>query len=587
MSRKVLTVNHTGDKDVKSLAATESTSATEKPKTFSATPLSNSMTPESIPESGKLHHLMEGVTLSRDPGGSGRGDEHATVRLRIQLLPVPASPAAFFATKMMHSVLPNSVPSEARPAPCECRREEVIRTIEETDVDGVAHEMVEDDNISDGSSLWLSEFSEEGPVLGVGHPFLEVKNELTAQALLEFRAWRERAGGKRRQPSGANIEQSSSNTQPTAPRKRARFEGNDDENDDENGDDDRPSTANSKILGPNDKKLLLACPFYKKDQVKYMNCLKRFELKRIRDVKQHLWRKHRTPQFYCPTCWETFEAESGRDDHLTARNCQTRPKPAYDGISEAQKQDLGRRVDTNATEEMQWYSVWDIVFPGEPRPAMVYLGNELEEVVSMIRDFWTSNGQRFVSQFLGERNLLAWSNLSEERDLQAIHRDIQDDMINSMINSMLTEFEDVSSAAFDRDLRATTPTTPSTPSYAAGRSLLTPAPSYSRGSTSDRGGASVRSLQPIREASFETPTAVRPRPGVPSIAIDPAMGHTVLPTVGSSGRPAPAGGPTADPLGSLDASDPDAVLASTDFNDFSLNGEMFETDPYMGYPPGN
>lgn len=49
----------------------------------------------------------------------------------------------------------------------------------------------------------------------------------------------------------------------------------------------------------------LACPFYKRNQVRHSNCL-HFRLKRIKDVKQHLLRKHKQP-YYCPICGLEFE----------------------------------------------------------------------------------------------------------------------------------------------------------------------------------------------------------------------------------------------------------------------------------------
>lgn len=59
----------------------------------------------------------------------------------------------------------------------------------------------------------------------------------------------------------------------------------------------------------------LACPFYKRDPKQHQVCGK-YKLRRIKDVKQHIYRLHYNPELYCPRCRLKFECFSKRDHHI-------------------------------------------------------------------------------------------------------------------------------------------------------------------------------------------------------------------------------------------------------------------------------
>lgn len=129
---------------------------------------------------------------------------------------------------------------------------------------------------------------------------------------------------------------------------------------------------------------LLACPFLKLDGNRYHGCLK-FELHRVKDVKQHISRKHMNPEFYCARCGRTFPDRDKQDDHARGTICPRKAKPIFEGISEEQKYKLRRSGNRGATPQQQWFEIWDILFPSEPRPSSIYLGNFMEETLSYIR----------------------------------------------------------------------------------------------------------------------------------------------------------------------------------------------------------
>ncbi|KAH8761561.1 hypothetical protein F5883DRAFT_125404 [Diaporthe sp. PMI_573] len=66
---------------------------------------------------------------------------------------------------------------------------------------------------------------------------------------------------------------------------------------------------------------LLACPFSKLDGNRYHACRK-FELRRVKDVKQHISRKHFRPEFYCPRCGHTLQQQASMEESEFAGQCR-------------------------------------------------------------------------------------------------------------------------------------------------------------------------------------------------------------------------------------------------------------------------
>ncbi|KAF6805471.1 hypothetical protein CSOJ01_09470 [Colletotrichum sojae] len=89
---------------------------------------------------------------------------------------------------------------------------------------------------------------------------------------------------KRFHPDGNSISHRESH-------KRQKPQGSDGED----SGDETPVGASARRKDPSETDLaqpsLLACPYYKLDSVKHLQCFK-FQLKRVKDVKQHLMRKH-------------------------------------------------------------------------------------------------------------------------------------------------------------------------------------------------------------------------------------------------------------------------------------------------------
>lgn len=204
---------------------------------------------------------------------------------------------------------------------------------------------------------------EPPPTLEEGHPFLAVVDELTKTALSDFSTW-----------------------QKTAPQPTRFF----------------------------------ACPFRARYQTQYKACLRNAALQCPLDVKRHLWRDHRLPN-YCPACYAVFDKASECITHVVQRNCERSSPHRLEGVSEYQKELLERQKIAGASDEVRWLAIWDVLFPGEPWPSP-FPDGDVDSAVAKAREFWGVKGREVVAEFLRERGLLSWDVKDEERGLAALYK---------------------------------------------------------------------------------------------------------------------------------------------------------------------
>lgn len=134
----------------------------------------------------------------------------------------------------------------------------------------------------------------------------------------------------------------------------------------------------------------LACPFQKRNPLKYQGCFG-VSLIRIKDVKQHIYRCHSSPEYYCAACYEAFDTASDRDNHTRRRECKTLEPPfwqEFEGVSEDQRKQLSKKSLRTLSVEDQWYQLWDLVFPSQERPRSAYRCDFLAEIVPILRQEW-------------------------------------------------------------------------------------------------------------------------------------------------------------------------------------------------------
>ncbi|OAQ99015.1 hypothetical protein LLEC1_01159 [Akanthomyces lecanii] len=147
-----------------------------------------------------------------------------------------------------------------------------------------------------------------------------------------------------------------------------------------------------------EKEPTFACPFYRRWPARHIECMSR-KLTRIQDVKQHIYRRHSKPQFYCPTCAQVFASPDPRDDHIRLASCTpaaASSKRSSDGISAQVQDSLKNRFRGRLSPVEQWYSIWDLIFPGESPPTNAHVGSKVIEMLGMLRDFWQNESHRII-----------------------------------------------------------------------------------------------------------------------------------------------------------------------------------------------
>ncbi|KAI7785170.1 hypothetical protein LA080_007837 [Diaporthe eres] len=129
---------------------------------------------------------------------------------------------------------------------------------------------------------------------------------------------------------------------------------------------------------------MLACPYRKLDPHRHRDCLK-YTLHRIKDVKQHIHRRHR---------------------------CEIGQNPCLEGVTDEQRKKLNKTSSRNKSLELQWFNMWDILFPGKKRPRSAFSGNYIEEVVHLIRDCWDDKSSTLIGSAIREHG-----NITIDKDL--------------------------------------------------------------------------------------------------------------------------------------------------------------------------
>ncbi|KAJ4052259.1 hypothetical protein NW756_001694 [Fusarium oxysporum] len=150
--------------------------------------------------------------------------------------------------------------------------------------------------------------------------------------------------------------------------------------------------------------LHLACPFFINAPEQYQQCLFKDDFDSIETLIKHLLRHHNRP-LYCPTCRKTFRTLIERDDHALENACKRNTKEELDGLTENQKAKLIKRDRYYLGEAARWRCIWSTVFPDSEQPQSPYLDNGNGLSASMVKDFWTADGQRVVSGFLTGKDI--------------------------------------------------------------------------------------------------------------------------------------------------------------------------------------
>lgn len=151
----------------------------------------------------------------------------------------------------------------------------------------------------------------------------------------------------------------------------------------------------------------LACPFYKHYPFQHRKCLA-LSLQRPKDVKQHIYRSHIKPEFYCARCYYIFHSATERDTHWREKLCDRLESPVllqFQGITNEQRKLLNEKSPRELDVEAQWFQIYRIIFPGSELPRSAYVGNCLEEIVPLLRKKWATQGYKIMARAVGDLSL--------------------------------------------------------------------------------------------------------------------------------------------------------------------------------------
>jgi hypothetical protein len=216
-------------------------------------------------------------------------------------------------------------------------------------------------------------------------------------------------------------------TQVSRKRQRVKSGYSINDGDEDNGSDDNDYiTSKLPAHTGDDCTRGYACPFFKRDPLRYIDCLTR-KLTRIRDVKQHIERRHIHPWFSCPICYEKFSSAQDHDDHIRSRGCVSRSPTAIDslkGVSRETLKLLKSRVSRTLARE-QWYSIWDTIFSGVARPDSPYLDSTIEEIIGIIRNLWEREAVQILSNFPKRKQIQSTDNADATQLISELLHDLQ------------------------------------------------------------------------------------------------------------------------------------------------------------------
>ncbi|KIW95002.1 uncharacterized protein Z519_04982 [Cladophialophora bantiana CBS 173.52] len=154
---------------------------------------------------------------------------------------------------------------------------------------------------------------------------------------------------------------------------------------DEPDDDDsskRSPVLKRKVDEEEPPSKLFACPYAKFNPSKYSrenlaepaywNCSSCC-LRDISRLKQHLYRIHKRPDYYCGSCFKSYKSREQLDEHTRQRPpCELQGPRYEDKMTDDQFQAIKRRIIRGDPCEL-WFNIYSVLFPGAPRPSSPFV----------------------------------------------------------------------------------------------------------------------------------------------------------------------------------------------------------------------
>lgn len=232
--------------------------------------------------------------------------------------------------------------------------------------------------------------------------------ELVELLISNYTFYRQGATGteKENNPKGRGSQSvaSQKTSSSTSEKRRAKRPSSDRGTQDDSGDqeeDDQPPDAKRMKGSSTSQAALFACPFAKydperysernQDEKNYRGCASKY-LNSIPRVKQHLYRVHARPSWYCGNCYKPFKNRDTLNEHSRQRPpCQQRPVKFEEMMTDEQFSEIKRRKPGVSGVD-SWYQLFHILFPGAIEPATPYVSRGDPVAVQHFVNFFRAVG---------------------------------------------------------------------------------------------------------------------------------------------------------------------------------------------------
>ena len=154
---------------------------------------------------------------------------------------------------------------------------------------------------------------------------------------------------------------------------------------------------------------LLACPYYRFDsnrysqrnisELSYRGCSS-VVIRGISRLKQHLYRVHRRPEYYCGSCYCVLEDQNQLDAHAKQRPpCNIAETPKFQEQMNRDQMNSIKRRSVRKEAQPEWLKIYKILFPNAASPPSLYAyaDNDSNEIVQAALRQFEAEGPTLLS----------------------------------------------------------------------------------------------------------------------------------------------------------------------------------------------
>ena len=209
--------------------------------------------------------------------------------------------------------------------------------------------------------------------------------------------------------------------------------------------DDRGNTKRQRRTAPSSgsAKLLLACPYFKLDPVRYSErnvqerCYRGCASSLLRNIprlKQHLYRVHRRPEYYCGRCYVSFDTQALANMHSRQNQSCTVVEPQFEEKMDNDQMNAIKRRNRRVNPPAEWYSIFKILFPDSSLPASPYADRSSTELLQNFMSYFQEEAPSIISEHV-RTALNGRIFLSEQT------QDLLDETFEQAVSQLLLGFE--------------------------------------------------------------------------------------------------------------------------------------------------